>query len=155
MQQATLGHVSGQQDSDEHGAVLDALRIPVGRTGQLRALHAQLVRCEQAVHDARRQAVSAMRDPDLLDAQRWQAVQQLRALAWKVCREILPLVGRVPLPLQAEPDYTECQRIAHALRRATEAALRDNANYTVDLVAAAQAADDRTTRMLPQRTSVR
>lgn len=111
-------------------------RMPVGRRGQLRALRRQLVWCDHAVRAAQREADRAMRDPDLDDGERWRAVRRLRALAWKVCREVLPLVGRVPAGLQAEPEFVECQRAAHALRRTTESALRVNASYTIDLVAA-------------------
>ena len=117
---------------------VDRERLPVGRRGQLSALHAQLVWCEEAVRAAQAQARQAMTDPRLDEGERWGAVRTLRALAWKVCREILPLVGRVPLAMQADPTYRECQRATHALRRATEDALRDNANFTVDLVAAAR-----------------
>ena len=111
-------------------------RMPVGRRGQLRALRRQLVWCEHAVRAAQREADEAMRDADGDDAQRWQAIGKLRGLAWKVCREVLPLVSRVPVVLHAEPEFIECQRAAHSLRRTTEAALQRNANYTVDLVAA-------------------
>lgn len=113
-------------------------RLPVGRRGQLRALQRQLVWCDHAVRAAQRDADRVMRDPDIDDDQRWQAVGRLRGLAWKVCREVLPLVSRVPVVLQAEPEFIDCQRAAHALRRSTEQALQRNANYTVDLVAAEQ-----------------
>jgi hypothetical protein len=111
-------------------------RMPVGRRGQLRALRRQLVWCDHAVRTCQREADRAMRDPDADDGQRWQAVRSLRALSWKVCREVLPLVSRVPPALQAEPEFVECQRAAHALRRTTESALRTNTGYTVDLIAA-------------------
>jgi hypothetical protein len=113
-------------------------RIPVGRRGQLRALRRQLVQCDHAVQVAQRRALAAMRDESLTEAQRWDAVRRTRTLAWKVCREVLPLLSRVPPPMQAEPEFVECQRIAHALRRRTEAVLRDNANHTIDLIAAGQ-----------------
>lgn len=113
-------------------------RLPVGRRGQLGALQAQLAWCDDAVRAAQAQARQAMVDPELDEAQRWAAVRNLRALAWKVCREIIPLVGRVPIALQADPAYIECLRATHVLRRSTEDALRLNANLTVDLVAAAQ-----------------
>lgn len=77
-----------------------------------------------------------MRDQELDEAGRWEAVRRLRAVAWKVVREVLPLVGRVPLALQAEPEFIECQRAMHVLRRTTESALKDNNDYTADLIAA-------------------
>jgi hypothetical protein len=111
-------------------------RMPLGRRGQLRALRRQLVWCDHAVRVAQREADRAMRDPDLDDEARWAAVRRLRTLAWKVCREVLPLVGRVPPGLQAEGGGGECHRGKHVLLPTTEAALQVNASYTVDLVAA-------------------
>lgn len=138
MQQMALGAVAPRPtDTDNPAGLPDRLRLPVGRRGQLGALHAQLVWCDEALRAAQAQAVAAMRDPRLDEAARWEAVRTLRALAWKVCREIIPLVGRVPLAMQGDPAYVECQRATHVLRRSTDAALRDNANFTVDLVAAA------------------
>ena len=143
MQQMALGAVvprltdTDHPDSDLMIGPPDRVRVPVGRRGQLGALHAQLVWCDEAVRAAQAQAVAAMRDAALDEAARWAAVRTLRALAWKVCREIIPLVGRVPIAMQGDPAYVECQRATHVLRRSTEAALRDNANFTVDLVAAA------------------
>jgi hypothetical protein len=110
-------------------------RLPVGRRGQLRALRQQLVWCDHTVRTAQRDLDRAMRDPDLEDDARWQAVRRLRTLAWKVCREVLPLVGRVPRALQAEPEYVECLRAVNALRRTTDAALAANAGHTATLLA--------------------
>jgi hypothetical protein len=125
--------------------------VPVGRRGQLAALHAQLVWCEEAVRKARQQTDTAMRNGEVEEGERWAAVRRLRGLAWKVCREVLPLVGRVPASLQRDPAYVECQRAAHSLRRETEAALRDNDNHTVSLVVIA----DEASQVLGRRTSVR
>ncbi len=123
-------------DTGEVGSLTRPARLPVSRQGQLRALRRQLAWSDHALRTVQRETAAAMRDPDLDETGRWDAVRRLRALSWKVCREVIPLVGRVPLGLQAEPEFVECQRVAHALRRRTEDALRDNANYTVDLVAA-------------------
>lgn len=111
-------------------------RMPVGRRGQLRTLRRQLVWCDHAVRAAQREAVRAMRDESLTESQRWDAVRRQRTLAWKVCREVLPLLSKVPPQLHAEPEYIDCQRAAHVLRRTTESVLRDNANFTVDLISA-------------------
>jgi hypothetical protein len=137
--------------ADPHRA---ATSVPLGRLGQLRALHRQLVMCEHSVRVAQREAMSAMTDPDLPDGGRWAAVRRLRQLSWKVTREILPLVDRVPAGMHAEPAFVECRRAAHALRRTAESALRDHANLTVDLVAAAQVADH-ASALRADRTSVR
>lgn len=110
--------------------------LPLGRRGQLETLRLQLEWCTHAVRVAQRQADTAMRSSELDTQQRWEAVRRLRNLAWKVCREVLPLTGRVPPALQAHPEFTEVMRATHELRRQTEDALRDNANYTVDLVSA-------------------
>lgn len=117
-------------------APADAARLPVGRRGQLEALRRQLEWCEQAVALAQRDTARAMRDGSLPEGERWDAVRRLRTLAWKVCREILPLVGRVPPGLRSHESFRDVERAAHALRRRTEDALRDNANFTVDLVVA-------------------
>lgn len=122
----------------------DPTRLPVGRTGQLALLHDQLQRCDQVVQAARREAVSVMRDGEVEEGERWRAVQRLRTLAWKAVREILPLIDRVPSSLQGDPGFIECRRVGHVLRRTAEAALRDNANFTVDLVAAGQGVARRT-----------
>lgn len=127
------------------GAIIDLTRddprvlagtepLPLGRRAQLRVLQQQLEWCETAVRTAQRDAARAMRDQDLSEDARWTAVRKLRALAWKVCREVLPLVSRVPGSLRSHPHFREVERAAHELRRTTEDALRDNANYTVDLV---------------------
>lgn len=113
--------------------------LPVGRTSQLALLQAQLEHCEAVVQSARRQAVGAMRDGEAEERERWAAVGRLRTLAWKAVREVLPLVDRVPPSLRGESGFHECRRAAHVLRRSAEAALRDNANFTVDLLAASQA----------------
>lgn len=117
----------------------DTHRAPVGRNGQLEALRRQLEWCDQALVVAQRETARAMRDQSLEEAERWAAVRRLRNLAWKVCREILPLVGRVPSSLQAHESFREVERVCHVLRRRTEEALRDNANWTVDLVVAQEA----------------
>lgn len=106
---------------------------PVGRRGQLQALRAQLEWCTHAVAVAQRQADTTMRDADAEESARWGAVRRLRSLSWKVCREVLPMVSRVPPALREHPEFREVERAAFALRRQTEDALRDNANYTVDL----------------------
>lgn len=116
-------------------------RIPRAQGGQLQLLRQQLDWCTRAIELQQRNTASSMRDGELGDAARWEAVRALRALAWKVCLEVLPLVGRVPRALQSHPAFVEVQRSAHVLRRATEDALRDNDNYTADLVAASMEAD--------------
>ena len=118
-----------------------ATTLPVGRRAQLIALQQQLEWCEQAVIRTQRDADRAMRDSDLPDAERWQAVQRLRALSWKVCREVLPLISRVPPGLRDHDAFRGVEEAGHSLRRRTEDAMRDNANYAVDLV---NAANDRT-----------
>lgn len=108
-------------------------RAPVSREGQLTLLRRQLEWCDQAVVKAMRHTEQQMRRHDAEDDDRWVAVRQLRSLVWKVTQEILPLVSRVPPSLQQHPSYRDVQRVAHQLRRTTEAALRDNANHTIDL----------------------
>jgi hypothetical protein len=61
------------------------------------------------------------------------AVRELRTLGYKVSREILPLLTRVPRGMRTGEAWRECERVGHAVRRAVEAVLRDNANYAVDL----------------------
>ncbi|WP_108664706.1 hypothetical protein [Euzebya rosea] len=119
-----------------------ATTLPVGRRAQLLALRQQLEWCEQAVMAAQRDADRAMRSSDLSDDERWRAVQKLRALSWKVCREVLPLISRVPPGLRDHEAYRGVEEAGHSLRRRTEDAMRDNANYAVDLV---NAANDRVT----------
>lgn len=135
----TLGVANGAA-ADDVRVELDltdaARRLPHGQQAQIRLLERQLVWCRTAVLDGQRRTAAAMRDDRLGDAERWEAVRALRALAWKVCREVLPLVGRVPANLRAHPDFLEVERACHELRRTTEDALRDNANHTVDLVTA-------------------
>ena len=114
-----------------------ATTLPVGRRAQLLALRQQLEWCEQAVMAAQRDADRAMRNSDLSDDERWRAVQRLRALSWKVCREVLPLISRVPPGLRDHEAYRGVEEAGHSLRRRTEDAMRDNANYAVDLVNAA------------------
>ncbi len=134
-------HDDGQQaDDPDLLRMMRTEQLPVGRRGQLRALRRQLLWCDQAVKAAQREAVRSMRDEHLSEGDRWAAVRRQRTLAHKVTREVLPLLAKVPPQLQAEPEYIECQRAAHVLRRTTESALRDNANFTVDLIAASGAA---------------
>ena len=119
-----------------------ATTLPVGCRAQLMALRQQLEWCEQAVMAAQRDADRAMRNNDLSDDERWRAVQKLRALSWKVCREVLPLISRVPPGLRDHDAFRGVEEAGHSLRRRTEDAMRDNANYAVDLV---NAANDRVT----------
>ncbi len=122
--------------ADEMDTMPTVERIPIGRRGQLRTMRRQLLWCDRAVRSAQRETDRVMRDETLTEAQRWDVVRRQRSLAWRVCQEVLPLLGRVPATLQAEPEYIECQRAAHVLRRTVEAVLRDNATHTVDLMAA-------------------
>lgn len=134
MSEATTSSAIIDLTRDEPRLLTSAEPLPLGRRAQLRVLQQQLEWCDAAVRAAQRDAARAMRDQDLTEDQRWGAVRQLRGLAWKVCREVLPLVGRVPASLRSHPHFREVERAAHDLRRTTEDALRDNANYTVDLV---------------------
>jgi len=113
--------------------VLSGPAIPVGPDAQLLALAAQLARCEEIVADARDTARAAMRDPDLVAGERRAALGRLRTLVWRVCREILPLVHRVPPGLRAHRAYRDALRASEALRRACEDAMSDHANWQIDL----------------------
>ena len=109
-------------------------RMPVGPDGQLAALQAQLHWCDQALQRAIRDTAQAMRSEQLSDAERWGEVRALRTIAWKVVREILPLLNRIPVTLHGTAAHSDCQRVGHQLRRRAESALANNANYTVDLL---------------------
>lgn len=115
-------------------ATAGPVRMPVGRAGQLQVLRRQLSVCEQAISVAQKRLADSMVDEDGDDSRRWLAVRGSRAVVHKIQRQILPLVDRVPMWLRTDPEYVECQRVAHVLRRSAEAALRDSTNYTVDLV---------------------
>ncbi len=122
--------------ADELDTMPTVERIPIGRRGQLRTMRRQLLWFDRAVRTAQRDADRAMRDETLTETQRWDVVRRQRALAWRVCQEVLPLLGRVPATLQAEPEFIECQRAAHVLRRTVEAVLRDNATHAIELMSA-------------------
>lgn len=124
------------EDPDATEVTATALRMPVGRAGQLQVLKRQLQWCDQTIAAARARVVDAMVDEDSDDSRRWAAVRGLRAVVHKIQRDILPLPDRVPVWLRTDPEYVECHRAAHALRRSAQAALREDANYSVDLISA-------------------
>lgn len=108
---------------------------PVGRRGQLAALAAVLSRSASSLEDARQGARRAMVDEDLDDGRRRAAVGRLRTVAWRLRRDVLPLVDRVPAALRTDPGYTDCLRVAHALCRSVDAAMTENANDAINLAA--------------------
>lgn len=112
-------------------------RVPLGPTGQLALLQQTLERCEVVLRAGRDRAAAAMRDGELEERERWDAVRGQRVLAHKISREILPLLARVPQGVRTGSAWADCERAGHSLRRAVEGALRDHANHAVDLANAA------------------
>lgn len=109
--------------------------LPLGAAGRLGLLAAQLRRGGQLLAERQAATAAAMTDEELDDAARHAALRALRATAWRLTRELLPLVHRVPPGYRTHPGYTDCLRAYHEVRRACEDARRDHANWRADLVA--------------------
>lgn len=116
------------------GATLPGAPQPLGAAARLALLEAQLEAAEGHLQERTAEAAAAM-TADTPHGERWAAVQRARQAVWCVCRDLLPLVHRVPAGYREHPAFIDVLRAYHRLRRLCEAVLADQTNWVIDLAA--------------------